>query len=74
MNTDPQTTAMQKTIFCVKGPILPHTAVALNRLAANHTTQFSMALQTMEETVSFSLFNLPRSSVSNLPTFLLCKE
>jgi len=47
----------------MQGPILPHTAVALNRLAANHAAQFSASMQTLEETVCFSLFSLPPASV-----------
>jgi hypothetical protein len=47
----------------MQGPILPHTAVALNRLAASHAAQFSASMQTLEETVCFSLFSLPPASV-----------
>jgi hypothetical protein len=47
----------------MQGPILPHTAVALNRLAASHAAQFSASMQTLEETVCFSLFSVPPASV-----------
>ena len=40
----------------VSGPVMPHTVQALTKLAASNTTNFSVALQTLEETVSFSMY------------------
>ena len=40
----------------VSGPIMPHMVQALTKLAASTKLGFSLALNTLEETVSFSMF------------------
>ena len=49
----------------VSGPVMPHTVQALTKLAASNTTNFSVALQTLEETVSFSMYQGADNEVSS---------
>ena len=50
----------------VSGPIMPHMVQALSSLAATNNTDFSVALQTLEETVSFSMFQGVENEVLKL--------
>lgn len=51
----------------VSGPIMPHMVQALTKLAATTKTDFSVALRTLEETVSFSMFQgVERESVPSV--------
>lgn len=40
----------------VSGPVMPHMVQALTKLATSTNTDFTVALQTLEETVSFSMY------------------
>ena len=52
------------------GPVLPHMVQGLTRLAASNSKNYNVNMNTLEETVSFSMYQGEENQVNFLIYFL----